>query len=177
MASLEHKQGFRASAALACLLAGLLAMSPRAAAVEPAGAPGQPIHRCRGAQGEIVFSGLPCGTPLADPADAATTATDADASLATACPTSREELVERLDAALARHDANAIAALLRWDGVGGAAQRMRELNELARRPLLELREEAGGSLVFVRTGSSLDDGIRELAFGIHAGPGCHWLLW
>lgn len=143
---------------------------------------GQRVHRCVGQRGEIAFSGLPCSAPQsagitrgASASTAAGKAVSADPVAATSCPTSRRQLLERLDAAIARHDGNAIAALLRWEGVGATTQRMAELHRLVQRPLLSMDEDASG--VRVRTGSNAGGGVLELRFGVRAAGGCHWLDW
>jgi hypothetical protein len=124
-----------------------------------------------------VFSGLACdaneqagisagalGDPLAPPAPA------------DACPASLQELSERLAGAIARHDANAIAGMLHWRGIGRAAasQRLRELRDLASGPLLSLEQGDG---LLVRTGSNAAGGVREHAFGVEVDAGCWWLSW
>ena len=116
------------------------------------------------------------------------------------CPASVETLRTLIAEALARRDANAIAGVMRWDGVGGAAarQRMREITELAARPMLgidasgrrgpvqaapdapedaEIVQPAPPTTLLVRTGSSEDGGSREHEFGIIHSEGCYWLDW
>jgi hypothetical protein len=157
------------------LAAGCFAGSPA-----PAQQAGQRVHRCVGAHGEIVFSGLPCTTQsgAVTPA-AATPASAADA----ACPASPDELRERIAAAIARRDANALAGLLRWRGVGAteAGSRLAQLRQLARRPLLAIDVDGGaqspGGSMRVRTGSNERDGVREHHFGLSLESGCHWLTW
>lgn len=163
------------------------------------------MHRCIGAQGEIVFSGLPCGTPIApDPKNAPSSTTGGANTAAVHCPDSVENLRELIVQALSRRDANAIAGVMRWDGVGGAAarQRMREIAELAARPMLGI-DTTGGALpldeptndalpaaepgpprtvesattLIVRTGSSEFGGPREHEFGVVRSDGCYWLDW
>jgi hypothetical protein len=154
---------------------------------------GQRVHRCVGEHGEIVFSGLPCGGASFD-ARAATPVRDAGAAVALTCPRSPEELRSVLGDALSRHDTNAIASLVRWDGVGGAEarERLREIADLGARPLLGIELDADvdapaasmetddtplpGELV-VRTGSSEHGAPREHAFRVEASSGCYWLDW
>lgn len=145
---------------------------------------GQPIHRCVGVHGEIVFSGLPCAAEAA-----ATTATTAssETSDASACPASPAELRERIGAAIARKDANALAGLLRWQGVGGAeaGSRLAQLRQLAQRPLLAIDAEGDGpdapapaaDSLRVRTGSGENGSVREHRFGLRLDSGCYWLTW
>ncbi len=151
---------------------------------------GQSIHRCVGAHGEIVFSGVACaaGSSVnASPGPNSPTPTLSHDS----CPTSREALQERINAAIARHDPNALAGLLRWRGVGtrAASERLRSLRDLVRRPLLGLdggdagdiantsSSSASGDILRVRTGSNESDGVREHRFVVAVEGACYWLLW
>ncbi len=148
---------------------------------------GQTIHRCIGAHGEIVFSGLACATGTAANTSTPGTAAAAPTLPADACPTSREELHERISAAIARHDPNALGGLLRWRGVGASAanSRLRALRDLVRRPLLAVDSDEsgdtpagiGGDSVRVRTGSNETDGVREHRFGVDVEGTCYWLVW
>lgn len=138
------------------------------------------MHRCVGAHGEIVFSGLPCTAETA----AATAGTRAgEAAASAACPASPDELRERIGAAIVRQDANALAGLVRWRGIGAAeaASRMAQLRQLVQRPLLAIDadggEEAPAGSLRIRTGSNERDGVREHRFGARIESGCHWLTW
>lgn len=137
---------------------------------------GQRVHRCVGAHGEIAFSGLPCGADGRSGTGTDATATPPEPPPADSCPASPSQLRDRLAAAIARHDANAVAGMIRWHGLGGEAanQRLRELRELVRHPLLALDP---GDVLTVRTGSGATGGVRSLAFGIDAEGGCYWLRW
>ena len=156
---------------------------------------GQRVHRCVGEHGEIVFSGLPCRGDARFDARATTSVRDARSAVALTCPRSAEELRSVLGDALARHDTNAVASLVRWDGVGGAEarERLREIADLGARPLLGIELDADvdaqpsssdpddaslppGELI-VRTGSSAHGAPREHAFHIGASSGCYWLDW
>lgn len=159
------------------------------AAAQVHGEGSQTVHRCVGRQGEIVFSGLPCTATEA--AVSAMTAPDAPAPVADAtCPATRAELRERIAGAVARSDANALAALMRWRGVGSraAAERLRAMRELVARPLLAIdaggdemqtsdTPERSGDVLRVRTGSNETDGVRAHTFGVDVAGGCHWLAW
>lgn len=107
------------------------------------------------------------------------------------CPATADALRALIAEALARRDANAIAGVLRWDDVGGAEarRRMRELAELAMRPLLGIDLDVSGeaaaadpdasppAALTVRTGSGDDGGTREHEFRISTSSGCYWLDW
>ncbi len=152
---------------------------------------GQTIHRCIGAHGEIVFSGLACTAGTAVNAPASGTDSIAPARPPDTCPTSREALRERISTAIARHDPNALGGLLRWRGVGASAanSRLRALRDLVRRPLLALdggdSDDAtdaasaipSGDTLRVRTGSNESDGVREHRFGVDVEGTCYWLVW
>lgn len=148
----------------------------------------QTVHRCIGRHGEIVFSGLTCTE-----ADAATRPADARKPASTSestrnadmsCPATRERLRERIATAVASHDSNMIASVMRWRGVaaGAAGRRLRELALLTRGPLLALDDATGSDggnadLLRLRTGSNLAAGTREHAFGVAVEGGCYWLVW
>jgi hypothetical protein len=175
---------------MAWAVSGALLAAP--AAIAQATASGQPIHRCIGAQGEIVFSGLACAAGTSMSASAAPTDATAPPILATdTCPTSRDELRDRITAAITRRDPNALATLLRWRGVGaGAANgRLRTLRDLVQRPLLavdggdigdtatDATASAAADGLRVRTGSNESDGVREHRFGVRVDGSCYWLVW
>lgn len=132
---------------------------------------GQTVHRCAGRHGEIVFSGVPCTS------GAVATASIEPALAARSCPQSGEELRERVVAAIARHDPNMLAGMLRWGDVGGASadSRLRSLRKLAAQPLLAI--EGTGRGLRVRTGSGEHGGVQEHRFGMSVAAGCHWLVW
>jgi hypothetical protein len=177
--------------AIHACMAAILALSstPFAHAEE-----GQPVHRCAGRHGEIVFSGMPCSAGAAPGEQVSTTPTTPDAR---DCPASREALVDRVAAAIGRNDVNALAGLLRWGGVGAHAanERLRMLRELVTRPLLAIDNEGTGDhddgryadvdrgdallgdRLRVRTGGGDAGGMREHAFGVEVAAGCHWLAW
>lgn len=138
---------------------------------------GQSIHRCAGKHGEIVFSGVPCTAALEAVGGIAAGAAAMAPPAPDSCPANDAELRERVAAAIARRDANALAGLMRWHGIGSAAaaQRMRDLRQLAQKPLLAIEDDAGG--LRVRTGSGDGGGVREVAFGVESANGCRWLAW
>jgi hypothetical protein len=151
---------------------------------------GQTIHRCIGEHGEIVFSGVACGASeiRADPRPSSST-TSAASAVAMGCPRSPDELRDLFANALARGDTNAISSLVRWNSIGGseARERLQEIAELGRRPLIGVELDAettfapdapepSGTLT-VRTGSTSYGGPREREFRVGETGGCYWLDW
>jgi hypothetical protein len=139
-------------------------------------ADGQSVHRCIGEHGEITFSGLPCSGASAAPNNAndasadATTATGSPrAATGAVCPATLDALRDAITAAFARRDANAIAGIVRWDGVGGGAarERMRDLAAMTASPLLGIDMQSDAPPVSraendtERDRSSRDDGMRD----------------
>lgn len=156
----------------------------------------QVIHRCIGEHGEMSFSGLPCAGASA-PAASSTQPAAARrqpgaiqaAGTRVACPASADALRDVIAEAFARRDANTLAGVMLWEGVGGGAvpARMQELAELTQRPLagIDVGAEAGAddaqaqpedTLLVVRTGG-LDGGASEHDFRVTTSGGCYWLDW
>jgi hypothetical protein len=175
----------------ACLLL-LIAIAAPAAHAE-----GQVVHRCIGEHGEISFSGSPCaGAATADVSASAISSSATQSSVAgdktvasKTCPASEDALRDLVADAFTRRDANALAGVMRWEGVGGAValQRMRELTELTERPLLGIDIDRGAgdvtaadspsgaaAMITVHT-SSLSGGAGEYAFRLMPAGGCYWL--
>lgn len=152
------------------------AFAAACARAQEGGDDGQRVHRCIGVHGEVVFSGFRCGSNEQSGISVGALDDALPPPPADVCPASPQDLRDRLAAAVARHDANAIAGMLRWRGVGGseADRRLRELRELVRAPLLSLEQGDG---LLVRTGSQAGGGVREHAFGIESEAGCWWLDW
>lgn len=171
------------------LLQGALALCLASAR---AGEAGQAIHRCAGANGEIVFSGLPCTTSAVTDSAMPAPGTTGTPLRIDACTASRHALRDNVAAAVARHDTNALAGMLRWHGVDGASvdNRLHALRELVKRPLIAIDAQEGyldetgdptlldGDSLRVRTGSDASGGPQERAFGVTVdADGCYWLLW
>jgi len=164
-----------------------------AAAADPGNLPkdGQKVHRCVGLHGEIVFSGDTCAATDAAAGAVSGSAATAPVPAADSCPASPAELRERVVAAIARHDPNAIAGMLRWQGVGAEAahSRLRALRDLVKHELLAIDSADGTATAGadraaaptegfrVRTGGGDAGGVHEQAFGIEAEGGCYWLVW
>lgn len=154
-----HAIGGGLTLALACLTA---------AAAE------QGVHRCLGSHGEIAFSQSPCRPGPATPEAGAGLDNAATPRPQTECATSPDAVHRRLRAALARGDANALAALVDWRGAGSNAARhgMARLDRLATGPLLGL--EAGPDGFLVRSGSQRS-GQHETWLALTTRGGCFWL--
>ncbi|MEO7432406.1 MAG: hypothetical protein ABIR62_10320 [Dokdonella sp.] len=170
-----------------------IAMAAIASASGDNGVPtdGQKIHRCIGLHGEIVFSGDACAAT-----DSAVGAVSGDVPAAPSvatdrCPASAVELRERVVEAIARHDANTIAGMIHWRGVGSTAarSRLRSLRDLAKYELLAVdsADDSGSTPsddarpppdgFRVRTGGGDTGGVHEQAFGVEFEGGCYWLVW
>jgi hypothetical protein len=171
----------------------VLSIAAASAAADPSVLPrdGQKVHRCVGLHGEIVFSGDACAATEAAAGGVSGSAASSPIPAADSCPATAAELRERVVAAIARHDPNAIAGLLRWRGVGsGAARsRLRALRDLAKHELLAIdssddaasADSEGAAAptdgLRVRTGGGDTGGVHEQSFGIEAEGGCYWLVW
>lgn len=107
-----------------CLLA-LVACTPLAHAQ---------VYRCVGAQGEPVFSGQPCGTPMPT---TSTGATAAGSGFGGVCAASPQALRQSIADAFTSHDVNRLAGLIIWQGMdqGSARAALRELAEWLKQPL------------------------------------------
>ncbi len=166
------------------------------------------VYRCIGEHGEISFSSTRCaGASAATPSDpnAPTTIAPAGARTRNTCPASAEALRDVVAEAFARRDANALAGVMRWEGVGSgaASSRMRELADLTARPLLGIDLDAGydarardddsgfqpdepapaqhrrdgdDAMLVVHTGS-LEGGASDHEFRLTPAGGCYWLDW
>lgn len=162
------------------------------------------VHRCIGEHGEISFSSARCaGAAAPSSADAPVAIAPEGARAKNTCPASAEALRDVVAEAFSRRDANALAGVMRWDGVGSGAatSRMRELADLTARPLLGIdidggfarardevytdsdepapappRRDSDEAMFVVHTGS-LDGGASEHEFRLTPAGGCYWLDW
>ncbi|MGA9423254.1 MAG: hypothetical protein WBW61_12900 [Rhodanobacteraceae bacterium] len=109
-------------------------------------------------------------------------------ALGSICPTSAAELRAQVVDAFDRHDTNALAELILWDGVGAtdAQQRMRELTALIDEPSVrvDFEPDAAGLPRFGDdpAGEMLDFGSgdanpADLRLQVTSIGGCHWLSW
>ena len=99
------------------------------------------IHRCVGADGNLVFTDQPCAALGATPLTRAQPSAPqrADPPPAVLCATSRAELKRAVIDAFVNHDANRIAGLMLWHGYGerAAVADIRALQRAMRAPLLD----------------------------------------
>jgi len=168
------------------------------------------VYRCIGEHGEISFSGTRCASAsaLAPPNTGAPSAIAPEGARAkSTCPASAEALRDVVAEAFSRRDANTLAGVMRWDGVGSGAatSRMRELADLTARPLLGIDIDAGydarpqrdprddayfqpdesapaprrdsDDALLVIHTGSLDGGASEHEFRLTPAGGCYWLDW
>jgi hypothetical protein len=185
------------------LVIAALAIAPCAADAQTA------VYRCIGEHGEISFSSTRCaGASATTPpnSDAPSTIAPEGSRAKSTCPASAEALRDVVAEAFSRRDANTLAGVMRWDGVGSGAatSRMRELADLTARPLLGIDLDAGydarprgdprddpyfqpdepaaprrntdDAMLVVHTGS-LDGGASEHEFRLTPAGGCYWLDW
>jgi hypothetical protein len=125
---------------LRLLVIAALAIAPCAAFAQTA------VYRCIGEHGEISFSSTRCaGAAAPSNPEAPTTIAPEGARAKNTCPASAEALRDVVAEAFARRDANTLAGVMRWDGVGSgaASSRRRAPADLTARPLLGIDIDAG----------------------------------
>ncbi len=107
------------------------------------------VHRCLGADGELVFTDQPCGTQeqsldaanyangVAPAASGGVTGIDTVQLAATGCPSSPQALRDRIALAFNSDDPNALAGLIDWRGYdrSSANARLREFKRWLQQPL------------------------------------------
>ncbi|MBU6248005.1 MAG: DUF4124 domain-containing protein [Xanthomonadaceae bacterium] len=112
------------------------------------------IHRCLDPTGRPVFTDRRCSTLDATPvqptvaASVARPGTPRPADMAPQlCAADPAALRQQVLDAFARHEPNRLAGLMLWDDYGerGAVERIRALGALVDRPLLDLRDDDGGT--------------------------------
>jgi hypothetical protein len=100
------------------------------------------IHRCIGANGGAVFTDQPCAALQATPitAAASTDASALAAPLPILCAANPDELRQSVIDAFANRDANRMAGLMLWNGLGRgvAIADIRALSQLMEQPLLDV---------------------------------------
>jgi hypothetical protein len=178
----------------------VLAMAPCAALAQT------DVYRCIGEHGEISFSSARCaGASAATRSDSNAPAAIAPegARAKNTCPATADALRDIVAEAFARRDANTLAGVMRWDGVGSGAAtaRMLELADLTHRPLLgidldgtadatrdgtypapdeparaQTPHDTSDATLVIHTGS-LDGGASEHEFRLMPAGGCYWLDW
>ena len=154
------------------LLLVLVALPPRAQS---------PIYHCIAADGHPVFTDQPCANLQATPAPASSAAeTPSLRPPAVTCAADVEQLRGAVIDAFANADANRLAGLMLWGGLGehAAVSDIRALAALMRRPLvgIDLPPDGSGSELVVSTVP--EDGSEESGetrFAIEPRAGCLWL--
>lgn len=109
------------------------------------------VYRCIGAQGEPVFSGLPCG-PAAPPPGAV--AVSQGSGFGDVCPASPQALRQAIAAAFQAHDVNRLAGLILWRGMDQASARstLRSLSAWLKQPLARIAIAYAAGPPFADTG-------------------------
>lgn len=153
------------------------------------------VHHCVSAHGTPVFTDQPCDSVQSQRVGAR------PARTGHACPATREALRQRVADAFARHDANALAGLMLWQGYADidAVREVARLKRLMRRPLLDVADTdladtsttgstsppavSGPSVpqprvtgeLWVRLSGVPDGDDSPLRFTVEARAGCLWL--
>jgi len=127
-------------AAALLVAAGAFAQEPR-------------IRRCIGADGEPVFTDRPCATPMPTapvqserrPGEAGTPAWVPDVATRT-CPTSADELRNRVIGAFNARNAMTLSGLFLWEGRGtaSASSQLQHLARLIAEPLVAIELDSAG---------------------------------
>lgn len=159
------------------------------------------IRRCIGADGEPVFTDRPCAAPMpmapaqgVDRARDAGTPTWAPDVTTRTCPTSADELRDRVIAAFNARNAMTLSGLFLWDGHGGgsATAQLQQLARLVAEPLVAVDLGSAGMresrddrprtdddrLLTIRSAREMDRVPREAVseFMLTSRNGCWWLV-
>lgn len=142
------------------------------------------VRQCLAADGTRIYTDRQCGDIAAREAPAAP-ATGAGGALLTArggCARSVEDLADALERALQAGDANQLAALYDWAGMGSAAANavLDQLQRIAGRPLVGVHartDEATGAVTGLVAEQVDGNGRtpRQAGFGLRRRMGCLWL--
>ncbi|TCT23452.1 hypothetical protein [Thermomonas haemolytica] len=142
------------------------------------------VRQCLAADGTRIYTDRQCGDIAAREAPAALAA-GAGGALLTArggCARSVEDLADALERALQAGDANQLAALYDWAGMGSAAANavLDQLQRIAGRPLVGVHartDEATGAVTGLVAEQVDGNGRtpRQAGFGLRRRMGCLWL--
>lgn len=142
------------------------------------------VRQCLAADGTRIYTDRQCGDIAAREAPAAPAA-GAGGALLTArggCARSVEDLADALERALQAGDANQLAALYDWAGMGSAAANavLDQLQRIAGRPLVGVHartDEATGAVTGLVAEQVDGNGRtpRQAGFGLRRRMGCLWL--
>jgi hypothetical protein len=151
----------------------------------------QPINRCLGADGNLVFTDRPCGAlqsvPLAPVKPASPKSGPSELSeppgapanrSAHTCASSVAELKQSVLEAFASRNANRLSGLMLWRGYRHSAvvADIRALQSLLRQPLLGIQVADSADALTVSTPAPYADGQpTRTRFAIERRSGCLWL--
>lgn len=143
------------------------------------------VRQCLAADGTRIYTDRQCGDIAAREAPPAP-APEGGGALLTArggCARSVQDLADALERALQAGDANQLAALYDWAGMGSAAANavLDQLQRIAARPLVGVhaRSEAESGDVTGLLAEQVDANghtPRQAAFGLRRRMGCLWLV-
>ncbi len=108
---------------IALALAAAMLPAPRAQAASRLRA--QPVYRCVGPDGSIMFSGTPCSMDSLARQALPVAASGGDGPALHLCPLDVQELRARVGAAFLAQDVNRLAGLMLWQGYDDRAARAR----------------------------------------------------
>jgi hypothetical protein len=156
------------------------------------------IHHCVSADGTPGFTDQPCSSLQSRKVGAV------PAQTSHACSATRKALRQRVASAFTRHDANALAGLMLWQGYtdAGALREVAHFQQLMRRPLLEVTDDSPADSASVpatplpwpaQTSSTNVPALPRASLEVHLGgvqpdnpgplhfdvifsAGCFWLL-
>lgn len=155
--------------------------------VDPAIADDAKVHRCIGSNGEPSFSDKPCTTTAAPTAlDIAPGSSLNVRPTTQTCPTSADDLKQRIGTAFATRNAVGLSGLFLWEGHtgGSSTAALRDMANLVREPLIAIDLDEGeaqhspSASVSIRTTREMDRVPREAVtrYESHMRQGCWWLM-
>ncbi|MBN8715403.1 hypothetical protein [Thermomonas sp.] len=143
------------------------------------------VRQCLAADGTRIYTDRPCGDLAAREAPPAAPAAGAGGALLAArgsCARSVQDLADALERALQAGDANQLAALYDWAGMGSAAANavLDQLQRIAARPLVGVHARTDpddGTLTGLVADQVDGNGHtpRQAGFGLRRRMGCLWL--
>lgn len=145
------------------------------------------VHRCIGSNGEPSFSDKPCTTSaMSAPLDITPGSAVSLPPTTQTCPTSADDLKQRIGAAFATRNAVGLSGLFLWEGHtgGSSAAALREIASLVAEPLIAIDLDEGeaqhspSASISIRTAREMDRVPREAVthYESHMRQGCWWLM-